>query len=53
MTDSLRLSGEHKYIQHRWADIIMPQAEPEQDDRPVEEIAADIWRRAGLNKGGE
>lgn len=35
----------------RWADVIDPPKPVEVDDRPAKEIAADIWKRAGI--GGE
>ena len=43
VTDSLKLSGEHKYIERRWYDLVKPQ--PEMD---ADEIATDVIKRAGL-----
>lgn len=37
-----------KKFEKRWADLITPQEQPEEkpeDNRPSEEIAADIWER--------
>lgn len=46
VTDSLHLSGQNKYLTHRWLDMVKrKQAE---DNRSGEEIAADIISRHGL-----
>ena len=51
VADSLRLRGEGRYIPRPWAEIIGLDGGPEPvDERPVEEIARDIWRRAGLEE---
>lgn len=42
-------------LTNRWAEVIEPQEEPqeiEEDTRPCEEIAADIWKRI-RKKGGK
>ena len=40
-------------MQKRWLDVIDPPPPPKEDNRPANEIAADIWKRAGIKKGGE
>lgn len=51
VTDSLRLSGESKYLSARWLDMVRRKPE---DTRTGDEIAADVIKRAGLKqKGGE
>lgn len=37
----------------RWVDGIFGSNEEPEDDRPCEEIAADIWKRAGIGENNE
>ncbi len=37
-----------KTIKTRWIDILNPPPKPKEDNRPADEIAADIWNR--INK---
>lgn len=61
VTDALKLTGENtarfvggSWLSTRWLDALTPEPQRVVDDRKAEEIAADIWARAGLGgKGGE
>lgn len=60
VTDALKVIGENtahfaggSSMRLRWLDVIDPAPEPVVDNRPAEEIAADIWARARIGKGGE
>ena len=45
--NTAHLVKEGKYFKERWIDVITAPEKPEEpeDDRPSEEIAADIWKR--------